>query len=172
MSQDQISIVSYNPKWPDLAEAEKTLLRTLLPHLNFEIEHIGSTAIPDLPAKPVIDLVVGVESISHAEATIETLEKAGYSYWRDNPNKWHFFFVKGLPLAGGAGRTHHVHIVEKGHSFYRKQILFRDFLRANPDAAKDYLKLKFDLANKFADDREAYTNGKSEFVNAILQKAL
>lgn len=147
------------------------LFRQLFPDLNCEIHHIGSTAVPGLSAKPVIDLLVGVESIKDADQTIGPLEKNGYSFWRDNPNKWHYFFVKGLPLIGGTGRTHHIHLVDRGHDFFRKKLLFRDHLRSNPDDARFYEALKNELSKKFPDDRDAYTNGKTDFVNGILLKA-
>lgn len=171
MSSDNIFLAPYDFRWPKLADDEKQLLRSQLPNIKFEIEHIGSTAIPGLAAKPIIDLLVGVDSIADAASAIEPLEHIGYSFWRDNPNKWHFYFVKGLPLAGGPGRTHHVHIVEMNTDYYREKVLFRDYIRANPESAQAYLDLKSELALKYPNDREAYTNGKTEFINVILAKA-
>ncbi len=102
---------------------------------------------------------------------IEPLESIGYSYWRGNPKPWHFYFVKGLPLAGGTGRTHHVHVYEKNRDEFRDKILFRNYLMKNLEVAQQYLQLKIELARKFPSDREAYTNGKAEFVSKVLQRA-
>ncbi len=100
------------------------------------------------------------------------MEKFGYSFWRENLNKWHYFFVKGLPQAGGSGRTHHIHIVQKEHEFFRKQILFRDYLRSNENARRDYENLKIELLEMFPDNREAYTYGKTDFVAEIIALAI
>ena len=170
-SNDSIFLTSYDPRWPEMAELEKKILRETLSSITCEIEHVGSTSIPNLGAKPVIDLMIGVASLAEAEKTIEPLEKIGYSFWSENSNKWHFFFVKGLPSLGGTGRSHHVHVVDRNHNFYLKQILFRNYLRENPKSAHDYFELKIKLSQKFHDDRDAYTNGKTEFVNSILAKA-
>lgn len=170
MSDDAIYLVSYDEKWPVLAATEIAAIHAAIPNLNFEIEHIGSTAVPGLSAKPILDLLIGVDSLAVAKKFIEPLEKMGYSYWRDNPKDSHFYFVKGLPLAGGSGRTHHVHIYEKNHEDFRKKRLFRDYLRSHPQSAQDYLHLKTNLSRQFPDDREAYTDGKTNFVNSILEK--
>lgn len=170
MNKDIVYLNSYDDKWPELAAKEIAAIRNVLPGINFEIEHIGSTAIPGLSAKPIIDLLIGVDDLTDAKQFVEPLEKIGYSYWRANPKEWHFYFVKGLPLAGGAGRTHHVHIYEKNHEDFRKKLLFRDYLSTHSDVAQEYLRLKQNLSNQFSDDREAYTNGKTEFVNSILKR--
>jgi Ser/Thr protein kinase RdoA (MazF antagonist)/GrpB-like predicted nucleotidyltransferase (UPF0157 family) len=175
LSSDSIEVVSYNEKWPELAAREIASLseqiKNTLGDRLFEIHHIGSTAVPGLRSKPILDLLVAVDSPKDADLLIKPIEKFGYSFWRDNPNKWHYFFVKGLPLAGGSGRTHHIHLVENNHDFFRKKILFRDYLRSKPEAAREYEVLKDQLSLKFPDDREAYTEGKTEFVNSILRLA-
>lgn len=169
--KDQIELATYDPHWPAMASAEISFLKMLLPLAGFEFEHIGSTAIPGLNAKPVIDLMVGVRSLDDAGSAIEPLERNGYSYWRDNPFKEHFFFVKGLPLVGGAGRTHHLHIIQRDSGFWRDQITFRDHLRKHADDAFAYQQLKLKLAEKFRNDRDGYTNAKTDFVKAVLERA-
>ncbi len=171
MSNDSIYLIPYDEKWPKLAIKEIATIREALPDINFEIEHIGSTAIPGLSAKPIIDLLISVERISDAVQFIQPLEKLNYNYWRDNPQKDHFYFVKGLPLAGGKGRTHHVHIYQRNHDEIKRRILFRDYLKAHPESLKAYSDLKSTLACQFPDDREAYTTGKTEFVSSILKLA-
>ena len=168
---DRIYLVPYSETWPELAEKEIAAVCEIAPELNFKIDHIGSTAIPGLSAKPIIDLLIGVEQLSDAVRFVEPLEKLGYSYWRGNPKEDHFYFVKGLPLVGGKGRTHHVHIYQKNHDEIKRCLRFRDYLRSHPESLKSYADLKSDLANKFVDDREAYTSGKTDFVNSILKLA-
>jgi len=171
VSDDAIHLVSYNEKWPDVAAIEIAAIRAILPTVEFEIEHIGSTAIPGLSAKPIIDLLIGVDSLGTAKQFIEPLERMGYSYWRENPKAEHFYFVKGLPLVGGTGRTHHIHLYQKDHEEIKKRLLFRDYLRTHPESSQVYSQLKEDLANKFSNDREAYTSAKTNFVNSILKLA-
>lgn len=171
MSDDTIYLVPYDEKWTDIAAKEIASIRALLPEVDFEIEHIGSTAIPGLSAKPIIDLLIGIDSLTVAKQFIEPLEKIGYSYWRENPKGWHFYFVKGLPLVGGTGRTHHVHIYEKGHDEFHKRLLFRDYLKAHPEIAKAYSALKSNLADMYTNDREKYTDAKTDFIMEVVASA-
>lgn len=170
-TNDYISLSKYDDEWPSMARNEINYLKKIIPHLIVDIEHIGSTSIPNLDAKPIIDIMVGVTSLDDARSTIEPMEQIGYSYWKDNPFTEHFFFVKGLPSIGGNGRSHHVHVIERDSDFWIMQILFRDYLRNHHNEAENYLKLKIDLAKKFKNDRDSYTSGKTEFVHSILRKA-
>ena len=145
------------------------------------IEHFGSTAVPGLSAKPVIDLLVAVRSLAEARERGGThaLEAIGYSYWRDDPAPDRMFLVKGLPPNGP--RTHHVHIVELGMSrttrAWESSLLWTGccsgtILRdATRRSAGRYAALKQDLADRFPDDREAYTEGKTDYVYGVMQKA-
>lgn len=168
---DSIFLVDYNSDWPRMAELEITYLKKILGEIDATYEHIGSTSIPNIIAKPIIDIMVGVTSLEDARATIDKLEAISYSYWRDNPFKEHFFFVKGLPLTGGSGRTHHVHVIEKNSPFWIDQLLFRDYLRGNRSALKAYEDLKRNIAVTFKHDRDGYTEAKTEFVRSILTNA-
>lgn len=100
--KDTIFIVDYNPSWVLLAKKEINILKALFSNQPWiiDIQHIGSTAIPDLAAKPIIDIYIGVNSIEEAQNAIDPIEKLGYSYWRDNPNPDKMFFVKGMPPFG------------------------------------------------------------------------
>jgi GrpB-like predicted nucleotidyltransferase (UPF0157 family) len=135
-----------------------------------EIEHIGSTAVPGMAAKPVIDIMVGVRSLVGAKSAIPALESLGYVYWRENPDPGRMFFVKGMPPYGNQ-RTHHVHIVEVNSEFWEEHRLFCDYLRRHPEEAKQYETLKRDLAATFRSDREAYTSGKNDYIRAVMSKA-
>jgi GrpB-like predicted nucleotidyltransferase (UPF0157 family) len=168
---DDIQLVDYDPRWPERYAAEAALVRSALrPDLVSSIEHIGSTAIPGLCAKPIIDILVVVRSLALArEVAVQPLVRLGYLFWEANPKPDHLFFVKGLPPRSSQ-RTHHVHLAEAGSSPLRA-IIFRDFLRSHPLDALRYSTLKQDLALKFRNDREAYTDAKTAFVAEILSRA-
>jgi GrpB-like predicted nucleotidyltransferase (UPF0157 family) len=176
---DEIALVEYDPRWPSLFAQEAARIRAALGEgLVVAIEHFGSTSVPGLSAKPIIDLLVGVRSVAEArEKAVPALEALGYAFWYDNPNPDHLFFVRGLPPNGP--RTHHIHMVEPGtlrdpknETFlFWDRLLFRDYLRAHPAEARRYEAVKRDLAARFPDDREAYTDGKTEYVYGVMQKA-
>jgi len=167
---DDIEIVDYDPGWPKEFEAEALRLWDVLPkELLLGIEHIGSTAIPGLSAKPIIDIAIAVPSLEEARATIvEPLEALGYSYWRANPQRDRMFFVKGLPPSSPK-RTHHVHVTELSGEVWTRH-LFRDYLRTHTDEAQRYADLKYDLARRYRLDREGYTAAKTEYITRIMAK--
>ncbi|WP_375498403.1 GrpB family protein [uncultured Nostoc sp.] len=166
---DEVNIVEYDPRWQILfAEEAAYIWQALGNNLVVEIEHIGSTAVPGMAAKPVVDIMVGVRSLVNAKSTIPALESLGYVYWRENPDPGRMFFVKGMPPYGKQ-RTHHVHIVEVNSEFWERR-LFCDYLRRHPEEAKRYETLKRDLAATFQSDREAYTNGKNNYILAVMSK--
>jgi len=168
---DEIEIVPYDPRWPALFDAEAIRLRAALdPNLILGLEHFGSTAVPGLAAKPITDILIAVHSLAAArEAVIAPLEGIGYLHWYDNPKTDRMFFVKGLP-PHGERRTHHVHITEPSGEMWQR-LAFRDYLRAHPDEAAHYERLKRDLAAKYRDDREAYTDAKEDYLQAVMAKA-
>jgi GrpB-like predicted nucleotidyltransferase (UPF0157 family) len=167
---DEVIIVDYNPVWKLLFIEEVTSIRNVLDGtLITRIEHFGSTAVPGLAAKPIIDLLIGVRSLSQAkQIAIFPLESLNYAYWRDNPDPQRMFFVKGLPP--NSPRTHHVHMVEPD-SILWERLLFRDYLCQHPKEAKNYARLKRQLAQRFSSDREAYTQGKTEYILSVMKKA-
>jgi GrpB-like predicted nucleotidyltransferase (UPF0157 family) len=110
---DEVEIVNYDPRWPVLFNKEAKRLRAVLdPSLIVGLEHFGSTAVPNLSAKPIIDILIAVRSLTDAQATlVEALRNLDYVYWADNPKKDRMFFVKGMPPFGSR-RSHHVHVTE------------------------------------------------------------
>jgi GrpB-like predicted nucleotidyltransferase (UPF0157 family) len=168
---DEIVLVEYDPRWPQLFAEEAARIRQALDDgLLTRIEHFGSTAVPGLTAKPIIDLLVGVRSLEEAKrVAIPELEVLGYAYWYDNPDQEHMFFVKGLPPNGP--RSHHIHRVEPQRVFWER-LLFRDYLRKYPEEAAQYHGLKQELAARFAADREAYTEAKGAYVRAVTERAI
>lgn len=168
---DEVEIRPYDPAWPALFEAERSALEGALsgePLIG--IEHFGSTAIPGLAAKPIIDILIAATDLAAARATFPArLAPLGYLFWADNPKTDRLFFVKGLP-PHGERRTHHVHVTQPdGEPWIR--LAFRDYLRANPDAAAEYAALKTRLAAEYRTDREAYTEAKTDFVARIMALA-
>ncbi|MCX7125472.1 MAG: GNAT family N-acetyltransferase [Gammaproteobacteria bacterium] len=168
---DSVNLVSYNVDWPAMADDEIKKIRTLLPQsMLIDIQHVGSTAIPGLSAKPIIDIQIAVASLEIAKIiVVPLLQKLGYEYWADNPDKTRMFFAKGMPPYGEK-RTHHVHIVEPSSPHWTGKIAFRDYLRSHLDTAKEYEQLKIKLAVDHQHDREKYTDEKAEFVHKILGK--
>ncbi|WAL62238.1 GrpB family protein [Thermocoleostomius sinensis] len=168
---DEIEIVDYDPTWPEQYEQEAAKILGVLDRDRIAaIEHVGSTAIPGLAAKPIIDVMVGVHSIEAAQAFVPLLEGLGYVYWSENPHRDRLFFVKGMPPYG-ARRTHHIHVFEVNSELWQRRLLFRDYLRSHPADKQDYEALKRQLATQFRTDREAYTERKRGFIDAIVAKA-
>jgi GrpB-like predicted nucleotidyltransferase (UPF0157 family) len=165
--REEIAIVPYDPAWPERFRQEKEHLLACLPReLLGRIEHFGSTAVPGLAAKPVIDMLVEITSADATrERIVPVLVSQGYDYfWRpefDAPPFYHWFIRRD---AGGA-RTHHLHMVEKDSPLWER-LLFRDWLIARPEAAAAYAALKHRLAEAHPGDRVAYTRGKDAFIAA------
>jgi GrpB-like predicted nucleotidyltransferase (UPF0157 family) len=155
-----------------MANAEITKLCSVLPAKKIiDIQHVGSTAIPGISAKPIIDIQIAATSLEEMKViAIPALQKLGYEYWFENPDPERMFFVKGMPPFGEK-RTHHVHIVEPSSKHWQGKILFRDYLIAHPEVAETYQQLKIKLAQQYTHDREQYTDAKTNFINDILQKA-
>lgn len=172
-SREQVSLVPYDPQWPELFRRERDHLRACLPaELLGRIEHFGSTAVPGLTAKPVVDMLVEVTDLEATQARIvPVLEAQGYDYfWRptsgmDGPPFYAWFIKR---TADGA-RSHHLHMVEAQFPHW-ESLLFRDYLIAHPETAQDYLRLKLSLAAAHPNDREAYTDGKTAFIAGIMSR--
>jgi len=171
LASDRIEIVEYDPAWPRRFDAEATRLRAALADCPLVgIEHFGSTAVPGLSAKPVIDILVAVPDLAAARARFpDRLATLDYVFWADNPATDRLFFVKGMP-PHGEGRTHHLHVTEpEGDMWVR--LAFRDYLRAHPTEAASYAVHKRELARAHAGDREAYTRAKAEFIDSVMVRA-
>ncbi|MGH9966839.1 MAG: GrpB family protein [Pyrinomonadaceae bacterium] len=174
VTQEHISIVSYNPIWPELFEEEKNHLQNCLPReLIGRIEHFGSTAIPRMAAKPIVDMLVEVSSLEETKSRIvPLLEAQGYDYfWRptsgDGVPPFYAWFIK---RDTSGNRTHHIHMIEKDFEQWER-LLFRDYLIERPELAREYEVLKLGLARDYPNDRVAYTGGKTEFVKRVTQQA-
>ena len=162
-----IEIVPYSPEWPDLFALEAGRIRAACANAVRVVEHIGSTAIPGMPAKPILDIMPGLGLFQDGLKTIEPLKQLGYEYAGENgiPGRYYFrLLYEGRSVV-------HVHMFEIGTQNWHRHLIFRDHLRANPAVAVQYAELKQELAVRYRNDRQAYTNGKSEFIHSVLQKA-
>jgi GrpB-like predicted nucleotidyltransferase (UPF0157 family)/pimeloyl-ACP methyl ester carboxylesterase len=160
-----IELHAPDPAWADAFRAERDEIAQVLGHRALAIEHIGSTAVPGLDAKPVIDIVVGVDGMGTGREAATRLCGAGYAWWRGNPEDEDFAYL--LRAADGR-RLHHVKIAPRGEQRWHDWIAFRDALRRDPRLRDDYAELKRRLAVAHRGDREAYTDGKGDFVAAVL----
>ena len=167
---DEIELVPSKGDWPRRFEEEAARLRAIIPpDLLLDLEHIGSTAVSGLAAKPVIDMLAIVTDLEAAKTRlVAPLEAAGYTFRDRGPDTDRLFFVKGLPPSA-PHRTHHLHIMEEGPGAL-KHLAFRDYLRDHPEEAGRYAALKQDLATRFRDDREAYTEAKGGYIEEILDR--
>ncbi len=161
-------MVPYDPRWPSLFALECSRVEAVLGSWAETVEHIGSTAVPGLDAKPVIDLMAGVRDIRSAGRCIRPLESIGYSYWAENPDPDRMLFVK---FVERTSRTHNLHLMEVGGALWNDRLVFRDHLRSHPKAAGEYARFKYVLAGRFRDDREAYTGAKTNFICAMVEWA-
>jgi GrpB-like predicted nucleotidyltransferase (UPF0157 family) len=162
---EPVYIVPYDPSWPERFDAERALLECAIGGwVTGGIHHVGSTAVAGLEAKPVIDILAGVEDLPCSRGSFEELAKLEYQYapYRDDEMHW---FCR--PSA--ARRTHHLHLVPTGSRRYRAELAFRDALRLRPDLARRYGQLKKRLALEHRHDREAYTEAKQSFIVDVLE---
>jgi GrpB-like predicted nucleotidyltransferase (UPF0157 family) len=167
VSEEPIDLVSYSTTWPGLFDEERARLEsTLSPWLEGPIEHIGSTAVPGLLAKPIIDIMAGVRDLPSSLDARDALAPLAYMYFPYRADVMHWF-CKPSP----AHRTHHLHLVPMGSQLWSDRLMFRDYLRFSPLAAAEYAALKTALAAAHRFDREAYTSAKGDFVRTILERA-
>jgi GrpB-like predicted nucleotidyltransferase (UPF0157 family) len=171
---ERVEIVPYDPAWPALFAEEVVRLRALLPAaLIGRIEHFGSTAVPGLAAKPIVDMLLEVRSMEGVVQHIAPiLKREGYEFfWRDVerglPGIAYAWFIR----RDAAGRrTHHIHCLEPGSSEWER-LLFRDYLRTHAEAARAYGELKQRIAAEYPDDRVAYAQAKTDFVAEAMRAA-
>ncbi|WP_409475871.1 GrpB family protein [Stenotrophomonas sp. Y-13] len=166
---EEVKLCAYNSAWPSLYEEERQRLHALLPGTIIDIQHIGSTSVPGLMAKPIIDILAGVASMEVAESIGEVLCKSGYTTSAEfnrslTDRKWFMRWANGH-------RTHHLHVVVHAGPVWSERLKFRNALRADPDLAAKYEKLKVQMTTEHSQDREAYTDAKAHFVQAVSRAA-
>lgn len=154
-----IEIVDYREEWPELFRLESVRVRAVLKDTALRIEHVGSTAVPDLAAKDTIDIQVSVENLDDEHLFVPQLQALGYTYVPDDEPAHRFFKLK--DEAGN--HLFHVHVCQHGGKWERDHLLFRDHLRRHPDTARTYEELKRNLAARIQDRRE-YAAAKDDFI--------
>lgn len=162
-----VRLVPHNPNWKSLFEEEKKLLLATFPNIILKISHGGSTAIPNIPAKPIIDMFAVVRSLSDADAIKDDLEKLGYEYVGERGVPERRLAVKGPEER----RTHHLQFVEETSKEWTNHILIREYYLKHPEVAEEYAKLKQELAQRYSDDRASYTSSKESFITSVIERA-
>lgn len=163
-----VVIVDYDPPWPILYEEEKRRILEAVGHKVLAVEHIGSTAVPGLGAKPIIDMMAGVHQSTDADDCIPMLKDIGYTDVTPLPEfpDWYYCLGKSPHSVG-----YHLHLVKFGSDHWEKHLLFRDLLRTHPELAQQYYELKRELASKYGSDRNAYTESKTSFIESVIAQA-
>ena len=170
-----IQIANYDPQWPhEFAELSR-VLKPWLGNLVLAIEHVGSTAVPGLAAKPIIDFDIVIQSRSLLGEVIDRLAELGYEHQGDLGIADREAFDRQSPDVPRTGdgrlwREHHLYVCARDAAELAKHLAFRDYLRANTEAASAYAELKRKLAERFRDDRDSYCKAKTEFIERVLNK--
>ena len=162
-----VTLRPYDGRWAELFELERGRLQGVLGNDVLAIEHIGSTSVPGLIAKPILDIGVAVADFEAAFALVPRLEELGYTFRGEQGIPRRHYFVRG----SDQNRTHHLHLLEQSNPEWRDLLGFRDRLRAQPETVRAYEALKKQLAEQHPNDRVAYTDGKYEFIRAVLGRA-
>ena len=162
-----VEIVDYNPAWPALFMEEAEKIRQVLGRELVAIYHMGSTSVPGIKAKPIIDILVEVQDIQKIDRLNEELATLGYEAKGEYGIPGRRFFIKNQ----GEFRTHHLHAFQSGHPEIERVLTFRDYLCAHPVEARAYGQLKEALAQQYPRDRESYTEGKTDFIRELDRKA-
>ena len=160
-----VRLVPYDPTWPLEFEAEVERIERACDGRPIKLEHVGSTSIPGLSAKPVIDILAGRPGNVPGARYVIAFKQLGYEHKGAYGIPGRNYFRKGVP------RTHHVHLVSWSSDLWRDHLLFRDYLRAHPEIAREYETIKRELATMYLQDKEQYTDAKGPFVRSIVRRA-
>jgi GrpB-like predicted nucleotidyltransferase (UPF0157 family) len=167
LAGQQVELLEHDPAWTEAYRSERTLLLRLLGPAALDIRHIGSTAVPGLVAKPIIDILVVARSLDELEARRTSVEEAGFRWKGEHGVPGRRYLSRDAP--GWPMERSHVHMFAADHPEVERHLRFRDALRASPETAAAYAALKRELHARFPHDRTAYTDGKSEFIAAVLR---
>jgi GrpB-like predicted nucleotidyltransferase (UPF0157 family) len=163
-----VSILPYDPRWPELFEEAAAELRAVTGSALLDVQHVGSTSVPGLAAKPVLDILAAVSDFEAALELVPAIESLGYQFRPDEEIPDRHYFRRRV----GVIRTHHLSLAEPASRYHRVTIAFRDALRADPDLARQYQALKLELAARYPSKRDAYTGGKTGFVQRVLSRLM
>jgi len=160
-----VRLTPYQDEWKRLFEREKDALQAVLGGYILDIQHVGSTAIPGMPSKPIIDIAIAVDDFDEANVCIPLVVELGYEYRGEYGIPRRHYFVRGEP------RLFHLHVMEVTSPNWQDLLLFRDYLRGHPEMAGEYAALKRRLAKMYPAEREAYLEGKTEFIQRVARLA-
>jgi len=164
-----VRIVDHDPQWAILYEEEKLRILAVIGHKLMAIEHIGSTAVPGLGAKPIVDIMAAVLGSTDADECLPLLKPLGYEDVTPQPENPDWYYCLGKRNRGK--HLYHLHLVRFNGEHWKKHLLFRDFLRTHPEVAQRYHELKKKLATKYQSDRERYTEAKTSFIESVVTQA-
>ena len=167
----QVIIVDYDPNWPQMYEQEKARIQDAIGEYLIDIQHVGSTSIPGLSAKPIIDIMPIIRDIALIPHCVQPLESLDYAYFGENGIPGRYYFRKPADIMSQP-HTYHLHVLEKGHDQWAMMLLFREYMLLHPESAQQYDLLKRELATKFGFDRVGYTDAKESFVKSIIRAAV
>lgn len=166
---EQVTVSAYDPQWAAQYEQDKVLISDALSDIVLGIEHIGSTSVPGLGAKPIIDIMVGIQDLDQLkEEHITRLSGIGYEFVHHPDFPERRFFRRGAWRAG----THHLHVYQYKGDHWNKNLNFRNYLIRHPDALEEYYRLKKVLGEKYKHDRAKYTEAKAPFIQHIIGQAM
>jgi len=163
-----VKLVPHDPKWKNLFKKDKNKILKSCQGLILDVIHIGSISMPNMPAKPIIDMVVGAKSLARPKKIIEKLELLGFVHDKDDDVEGRIFFLKGPDKR----RTHHLSLVKYEGKNWNNYLKFVDVLKQNKRLAKEYKKLKHKLSEKYKNDRASYTKAKAGFISNVLNGKL
>ena len=161
MTERPVNLRKHSVMWKWLFHKEKVLLRMVMRGHVLQIQHVGSTAMPGMIAKPIIDILAAVSDFERAFACVTAIEQLGYQYMGESQDPPHYYFVKGDP------ERYHLYLVERSGEMWVRRIAFRDYLIGHPRIARQYAELKRQLARRYPDDLKAYQDGKLPFVEWV-----
>lgn len=165
---ERVEVAPYDPAWAEAFVGERErLVHAVGAYLTGSIEHVGSTSVPGLPAKPIVDIQVGVAGLEEARPAFGALEAVGYRHAPVRPDVMHFFEKR----APGA-QPFNLQLIPYRSDCWNRRIAFRDYLRSHPEAAQEYGTLKRELAQRFHDDLAGYSDGKGSFIRRVTERAL
>ena len=165
LNSGELRLSPYRDEWPFLYKSEQEIIESAIGNHIEDIQHVGSTAIVGMPAKPILDIAIAVKEFEAARVCIAPLADLGYTFKGENGIPLRHYFQKGEPC------THHIHMIEETSDEWTKLILFRDFLRSKQRDAEEYERLKADLMESQAGNRKSYQAAKTGFIEEIIQKA-
>ena len=161
MTEGRVHLNRHSSMWKWRFRKEKALLRIAIRRHVLEIQHVGSTAIPGMIAKPIIDILAAVSDFERAFGCVTTIEQLGYEYKGESEGQQQYYFVKGNPA------RYHLYLVERSGEMWVTRVAFRDYVIRHPEIARQYADLKQQLAFQFPDDLRAYQDGKLPFVEWV-----